>query len=177
MILTGKEILRQTRSGRVIIDPFNTDCLNPNSYDVALGLELLRYTSPVLDPRVANPVERLVIPPEGLLLRGGSFYLGGTVERIGSDNYVPMLHAKSGIARLGMFVHVTADLIDIGSVGNLTLQLHPVLDLKVYAGMRVAQVSFWVPNGPIDLYEGKYQGSAGPQRSQSYMDEVLDIGG
>jgi dCTP deaminase len=75
-----------------------------------------------LDPRQDNKAREIIIPREGYVLKGRHFYLGHSAEEIGSDHYVPMLHCKSGIARLGLFIHVTADLIDIGSHGNLTLQ-------------------------------------------------------
>ena len=129
MILTGPEIGTRVGLRHIIIEPFSAAALNPNSYDVALGDSILVYSSSILDVAKHNPVEELRIPPEGLLLKGGGFYLGHSVERIGSDHFVPILHAKSGTARAGLFVHVTANLIDLGSVGNLTFQLAPVLDV------------------------------------------------
>jgi dCTP deaminase len=71
---------------------------------------------------------------------------------------------------MGLFVHCTADLIDIGSFGNVTFQLYSTLPIKVYPGMLIGQVTFWVPSGDINLYSGKYQGSEGPQASKSYID-------
>lgn len=81
-----------------------------------------------------------------------------------------MIHAKSGIARLGLFVHITADLIDIGSIGNTTFQLYATKNIRIYSGMLIGQVSFWVPKGKIILYEGKYQNSIGPKASQIHKD-------
>ncbi|MGH3868848.1 MAG: dCTP deaminase [Pseudonocardiaceae bacterium] len=124
-----------------------------------------RETSP--DEIVRRIIE---LPEEGLCLKGGGFYLGFSQEQVGSEHFVPVLHAKSGTARAGLFVHVTANLIDIGSIGNLTFQLAPVLDVIVRPGMALAQVSFWKPIGEIDLYQGKYAGSVGPRASESYRD-------
>lgn len=172
MIVTGREIDEQVRTGRITLDPFVERQINPNSYDLSLDRRLLVYRDDVVDPREDNAVDELVIPDEGLVLRAGHLYLGASREVVGSRYYAPQLHAKSGIARLGLFVHVTANLIDIGSVGNLTLQLHPVLDVRVHVGILIAQVSFWVPHGEIVLYDGKYQGSDGPQPSRSHIDVV-----
>ncbi|UIK88964.1 dCTP deaminase [Arthrobacter polaris] len=171
MILTGNAIESAVDSGSINIGPFKRDQLNPNSYDLRLGSQLLRYTSSKLDTRMENPTELIEMPDEGYLLNAGEFYLGHSQELLGSDSYVPMLHCKSGIARLGLFIHVTADLIDIGSHGNLTFQLHPTLDVKVYPNMRIGQVSFWKPEGEVILYSGKYQGSNGPVGSLSYQSE------
>ena len=48
MILSGIEI--SNRLGKdIIIDPFESNQLNPNSYNLKLHNELLVYDSPVLD--------------------------------------------------------------------------------------------------------------------------------
>ena len=158
MILTGQEISNQVKKGMIKISPFNEAQITTNSYDLRLGNQILRYKSDVLDPKVKQDYEMFSIPAEGLILPQGSFHLGTTFEKVGSDHFVPILHAKSGTARQGLFVHVTADLIDIGSYGNLTLQLYATLPVKIYPGMSIAQVTFWQPLGEIKLYSGKYQG-------------------
>jgi dCTP deaminase len=122
MILTGKAIADCVSTGEIRISPFDHNLINPNSYDLRLGDRLLIYVNDILDPRQDNKAREIIIPREGYVLKGRHFYLGHSAEEIGSDHYVPMLHCKSGIARLGLFIHVTADLIDIGSHGNLTLQ-------------------------------------------------------
>lgn len=170
MILTGLEIQKQVAEGCIRIDPYLPENINTNSYDVRLGKRYLVYREEVLDPKRPARHEILDVPPKGLLLSPGQFVLAETEERIGSNFFVPILHAKSGTARAGLFVHITADLIDIGSFGKLTLQLFATLPVKVHAGMRIAQVSFWKPKGEIHLYSGKYQGSDGPRPSLTYRD-------
>ena len=71
---------------------------------------------------------------------------------------------------MGLFIHITADLIDIGSYNEWTLQLHAVQPVKVYPNMLIGQVTFWKVQGEIKLYNGKYQGSKGPYESQIYKD-------
>jgi dCTP deaminase len=170
MILTGPEIARQHERGRITIDPFDPGRVNPNSYNFCLGPALKVYTGLVLDVARRNPVRELNIPAGGMVLEPGRIYLGSTVEIMGSDHYVPIVRARSGVARLGLFVHVTADLIDIGSVNQWTLQLHAVQPVRIYAGLVVGQVTFWTTQGEIALYQGKYQGCRGPQESQLYRD-------
>ncbi len=170
MILTGAEITKQVANKRIIIEPFLPEASTTNSYDVHLGDTLLRYTDAVLDPKKEQHTEEVKIPEGGLLLNQHDFYLGATQEIVGSDFYAPILHAKSGTARQGLFVHVTSDLVNIGSIGQLTLQLYATLPVRVYAGMRIAQVTFWVPEGDITLYEGKYQNAKGPGVSQNHKE-------
>ncbi|MEY9938574.1 dCTP deaminase [Streptacidiphilus sp. MAP5-3] len=173
MILTGTEISKQVRGGRITVSPFDSARCTTNSYDLALGRRLVVYQEEVLDPRKEPAHEQREIPDEGYLLAPGDFVLAETAEQIGSDHYVPMIHAKSGTARLGLFVHVTADLIDLGFVGQSTLQLYATLPVRIWPGMLIAQVTFWVPYGEIRLYRGKYQHADGPQISRSYQDQPV----
>ncbi len=135
-----------------------------------MGEEYLIYTDKILDPTKENKYKIKKIPKKGLLLKKGDFILGHSKEVIGSKKFVPLIHAKSGIARLGLFVHITADLIDIGSVGNTTFQLYATKNIKIYPGMLIGQVSFWVTKGKIILYRGKYQNSLGPKASKVHKD-------
>ncbi|MEU6207618.1 dCTP deaminase [Micromonospora musae] len=175
MILTGNEIIKEQASGRILFSEFDPARATTNSYDLKLGRRLLRYTESTLDPRRENSYEMLEIPDEGFRLDAGEFVLGETAEMLGSEHYVPLIHAKSGTARLGLFVHVTADLIDIGSYGKSTLQLFATLPVTIYPGMLIAQVTFWKPLGEIELYAGKYAGSTGPMPSLSYRDTVAAV--
>ena len=170
MILTGHKIIEEVENGKITISPFTRENVTTNSYDVSLGEYLIRYTDDVIDPRKMPNYELIKIPEDGFLIKKNEFYLGSTVEEIGSEHYVPLLHAKSGTARSGLFVHITADLIDIGSVGNLTLQMYATLPVIVYPHMKIGQVTFWVPKGEIVLYNGKYQHSKGPQVSKTSID-------
>lgn len=74
------------------------------------------------------------------------------------------------MGRLGLFVEITAPIGDIGFHGQWTLQLTPVRPLRVYAGMEIGQIMFFMATGPVDLYAGKYQGSQGPQPSRAWQD-------
>lgn len=173
MILTGDEITQQFGAGRIKITEFDSSNVTTNSYDLRLGRKLLRYTGEILDPRVDNPYEVFDIPDAGYDLEPGDFVLGETQEEFGSAHYVPKIHARSGTARLGLFVHITADLIDIGAFGKSTLQLYATLPVRLYPLMPIAQVTFWRPFGDIILYQGKYQGSTGPISSQTWRSTRL----
>jgi dCTP deaminase len=174
-ILTGPEITRLRSTGEITLDPYNPEHVNPNSYNLTLGQTLLTYTSEVLDVRRPNPTREITIPEGGIVLVPGRIYLGASVEVLGSNRHAPIVKARSGIARLGLFVHVTADLIDIGSVGQTTFQLYAVQPVRLYPGTVLAQVTFWEPVGEIRLYDGKYQHSAGPQPSRIHHDHTAPV--
>jgi|SRR5580658_4427996 dCTP deaminase len=170
MILTGPEIKRQVDSGRICISPFNIDQLSPNSYDFRLSETIAWYVDDILDCRQYNKTITSTIPEEGMVLRPDRIYLGSTAERMGSEHYVPIIRARSSIARLGLFIHVTADLIDIGSINHWTLQMHAVQPTRIYPGMLIGQVTFWCTKGEIVLYRGKYRNSVGPMGSLIHLD-------
>jgi dCTP deaminase len=172
MILTGPEITAAAADGRITISPFNENQVNPNSYNVRLGDTLLIYEDGVIDAYRENATRAITIDSSGWVLEPGQLYLGHTVEKVGSDIYVPLMFGRSSVGRLGLFVEITAPIGDIGFLGQWTLMLSPVRPLRVYPGMNIGQIMFFVSLGAIDLYGGKYQGSAGPQASRYWKDMV-----
>jgi dCTP deaminase len=174
MILTGKKIIQEVNNSKIDIFPFDKKRITTNTYDLSLGNTIIRYKDNIIDPKCKPQYDEITIPEGGLILQAGDFILGHSKERIGSDFYVPIIHGKSGTARMGLFVHITADLIDIGSHGVTTFQLYATLPVRIYPGMLIAQVSFWVPFGDIVLYKGKYQNSTGPRPSLTYKDYKYD---
>lgn len=173
-MLTGPEIARQVEAGRITIDPYDPAQLGPNSYDLRLHPHLVWYDvdpcGGVLDAAEENPTFTTAIPPEGFVLWPGRLYLATTVERAGSDHYVPCIEGRSSVARLGVSVHVTAGFGDHGFDGQWTLEMTAVHPVRVYAGLRVCQVFFDELTGERRPYRGRYAGQAGPQASRLFLD-------
>jgi len=170
MILTGAEIGKQVKLGRIHIKPFNEAQLNPNSYNFTLGNSLKIYSKKILDPAKKNPFKEIRIPKAGLVLKPNQLYLGHTIEEMGSDFYAPTMQARSSVGRLGLYIYLNSGLGDIGFKKQWTLELHVIHPLRVYPGMKVGQMLFWKPIGKINLYEGKYRNSKGPEVSQIWKD-------
>jgi deoxycytidine triphosphate deaminase len=170
VILTGSQIVEEVRCGRIVIDPFDEAAVNPNSYNFTLSDTFRVYACDVIDTRRENPTELIRMVDRELILQPGRLYLAVTRERLGSNHYAPTYAARSSVARLGMFINLSAPLGDIGFVGRWTLQLYCLHPIRVYDGMRIGQMMFWRPSGRIELYHGKYQGASGPMASQIYKD-------
>lgn len=170
MILTGPAIEAAVRAGDIVIDPFDPSRIGPNSYDFSLGTRCKLYRDIVLDAAQDNPTVDLAVGPEGLLLLPDRLYLFNTHETMGSTRYVPIIRGRSSTGRLGVFIDITADLIDIGSVNQWTLQLHAVQPVRVSPGMVIGQVTFWHVQGEVVLYNGKYGPIASPVASMSYRE-------
>lgn len=167
MILTGNEITKQVKKGKIQIENFDESRVTTNSYDVALGDELIIYTGKVIDPRKENPYKIVKIPKNGYKLNKGDFVVGHTAEKIGSTKFVPIIHGKSSIARLGLFAHITADLMDTGFYGNATLHLYATLPIKIYKGMLIGQISFWTTKGKISMYKKVGKNKKAPENSKA----------
>ncbi len=171
MILSGKEIHQQVENGTISIDPFNSDQLNPNSYNLRLHSDLLVYDSDVLDMKEKNSTSPLTIPNKGLLLEPQKLYLGRRIERTATDKYVPMLEGRSSVGRLGLFIHITAGFGDIGFDGFWTLEIFCVQPIKIYANLEICQIFYHTIDGDYDLYRSKkYQSNRGVQPSMLYKD-------
>ncbi len=144
MILTGSEIQKEVEKGRIVINPFNVSDIETNSYDFHIDNTLYTYKKDILDPTEENPLEEIKIPASGLILSPKKIYIAKTKEIIGSDYFVPIIKGRSSTGRLGIFVNITSDLIDLGSIQKPTLTLHCVLPVKIYPNTKIGQVTFWV---------------------------------
>jgi dCTP deaminase len=170
MILSGREI-RNKLGTEIVIEPFDESRLNPNSYNLRLHDELLVYRDSVLDMKKANEVDRLIIPPEGLVLETGKLYLGRTMEYTETHGYVPMLEGRSSIGRLGLFIHVTAGFGDVGFCGYWTVEVFCVQPIRIYPGVEICQIYYHGIEGDYDTYtSGKYQHNHDIQPSMLYKD-------
>lgn len=173
MILSGEEIKRQVKLGRIHISPFSETQVNPNSYNYLLSPQLLEIVSPIIDPREETQFKRICIEEDGYLLEPGKLYLGSTMEEIGSDHYVTSLIGRSSVGRLGLFLQITADLGHLGAKHRWTLELKVVQPLIVYPKMKIGQVSFWTVSGPTtSLYQGKYSRYSSAKTSEIHQEFV-----
>lgn len=170
MILTGQEIMRRVQSNEIVIDPFLPENVNPNSYNFRLHPQMKVYQEGIIDPRRENPTQTVEIGSEGFVLQPRRLYLAATIERMGSAHFVPTYAARSSVARLGMFINLSAPLGDIGFIGRWTIQLFAINPVRVYVGMNIGQMMFWRTEGEIKLYEGKYQGAEEALASRIHRD-------
>lgn len=152
MILSGREI-QKLIGKEIFIDPFSLDQLNPNSYNLRLHHELLVYENELLDMKKDNAIRKVIIPEEGFILEPNRLYLGRTVETIKTEYHVPKLEGRSSIGRLGIMVHLTAGLGNIGSSGHWTLELACIQPVRIYPNVAICQIYFEDIKGEYDTYK------------------------
>lgn len=170
MILTGKEIMKRLGSD-IIIEPFQKESLNPNSYNLRLSDKLMVYTDEVLDPKKQNSTEIINIPEEGIVLEPGRLYLASTIEYTETFNLVPMIIGRSSLGRLGVGVHITSGFGDVGFCGCWTLQLTCMQKVQIYSGMKICQIFYHTICGESENYNSaKYQDSRSIMASEIYKE-------
>ena len=170
MILSGKEIYNRLGDS-IIIEPFNVQQLNPNSYNLRLHDELMVYNEPVLDMKKQHDVTHFTLGPEGMVLDPHRLYLARTVEYTKTSNVVPMLEGRSSIGRLGLFIHITAGFGDVGFAGFWTLEMFCVQPIRIYPHIEICQIFYHTIEGSFDRYtSNKYQNNTGIQPSMLYKD-------
>jgi dCTP deaminase len=185
MVLSDRTIRRLLEEGRIGIDPYADELLQPSSVDVRVDrlFRVFRNSRyPFID--VKEPMEDLTELVEvaddeqPFILHPGEFVLGSTLERIRlPDDLVARLEGKSSLGRLGLLIHSTAGFIDPGWDGHVTLELSNVanLPITIYPGMKIGQVSFMQMTEPATTPYGseaigsKYKGQRGPTASRYWQ--------
>ena len=173
MILTDKGILQEIEKGTIVIEPFNRDYLGTNSYDVHLSKYFATYESPVLDAKKHNTIHHFEIPTEGFVLQPGTLYLGSTLEYTETQAHVPFLEGKSSMGRLGIDIHATAGKGDVGFCNHWTLEISCIHPVRIYAGMPVGQLIYFVVEGDIENAYNKKTSAKYNHRSPQPMESMM----
>lgn len=173
MILTDKKILEAIAQRMIVIEPFRPECLGTNSYDVHLGKYLAVYRDRVLDAKKHNPIDLFEIGPDGFVLEPGTLYLGVTEEYTETHHSVPFLEGKSSIGRLGIDIHATAGKGDVGFCNTWTLEISCVQPVRVYAGMPIGQLIYFLIDGDIENYYNKKQNAKYNQRTDKPVESMM----
>lgn len=179
-MISGKLIHQMVANHLIKIDPYNPAQMQPHSYDLRLGDNLIRSKSniswagiPVIDTH--RPGEGIVMEKEscgGFLLLPGKLYLGHTIETVGTNIFAPKIDSRSTAARFGVPMHLCAGFCDAGWYGQIVLEIincneFPVL---IYPGDRVCQIYFDRIEGDLDLYKSTYQDQRGVRMAKSLED-------
>ena len=163
MILSDQKIYDEVNNGNITIEPFNEDQLNPNSYDVRLD-DVLKYygknnvykPNDIIDLKEeSNNTSEIKINKNGTKLKNKILYLGSTVEKVGSNEYVPILEGKSSLARSGVTIHQTGGFGDLGFIGHWTLEISCIHPVVMYPNIPIGQICFMEAHEAKELYSEK----------------------
>jgi dCTP deaminase len=185
VVLSDRDIRSEIEAGRIVIDPFIPEAVQPSSVDLHLDRRFRVFRNsryPFIDVREPQPELTELVEiggEEPFILHPGEFVLGSTLERVQLPNdLVARLDGKSSLGRLGLLIHSTAGFVDPGWEGNLTLELSNVANLPItlYDGMKIGQISFQRLSSPVEVGYGdarigsKYRGQRDPTASLYHRD-------
>ena len=184
MLLSDRDIKSEIDKGRVVLEPYDLNMIQPSSVDVRLDrlfrtFENHKYAH--IDPAENQPELTREVAVEGqdpFILHPGEFVLGSTFEVITlPDDIAGRLEGKSSLGRLGLLTHSTAGFIDPGFSGHVTLELSNVatLPIKLWPGMKIGQLCLFRLESSAEhpygsaVYGSRYQGQRGPTPSKAYL--------
>jgi dCTP deaminase len=188
MILSDVSLRKAIADGRIGIEPFDAEMIQPSSIDVRVDSQFRvfrNHSAGVIDVKrdMRMLTELVEIADDGVfILHPGEFVLASTRERITvPDDLVARVEGKSSLGRLGLLIHQTAGFIDSGWDGHITLELANVasLPITIYPGMKIGQISFMTMTTPAEhpygkgAHGSKYQGQRGPTPSR-YFENFAD---
>ncbi|WP_026924388.1 dCTP deaminase [Glycomyces arizonensis] len=184
MLLSDRDIADAVKNGRLGLDPFEPELVQPSSVDVRLDRRFRvfnnqKYTH--IDPserqdELTAPVD--VAGDQPFVLHPGEFVLASTLEIVTlPDDLAARLEGKSSLGRLGLLTHSTAGFIDPGFSGHVTLELSNVANLPItlWPGMKIGQLCVFQLSSPAEHPYGsevtasRYQGQRGPTPSKSWQ--------
>ncbi|MBB3049810.1 dCTP deaminase [Prauserella isguenensis] len=183
MLLSDRDLRKELDAGRLAVDPYGPQMLQPSSIDVRLDrffrvFDNTKYTH--IDPSLQqDELTSLVEKTDGeaFVLHPGEFVLGSTFEIFSlPDDLAGRLEGKSSLGRLGLLTHSTAGFIDPGFDGHITLELSNVANLPItlWPGMKIGQLCLFRLTSSSEHPYGsseagsKYQGQRGPTPSRAY---------
>jgi len=184
VLLSDRDIKAELGAGRIALEPYQPEMVQPSSIDVRLDRFFRLFDNhkyPFIDPAEDQPELTRFVEVDAsqpLILHPGEFVLGSTFELVSlPDDVAARLEGKSSLGRLGLLTHSTAGFIDPGFSGHVTLELSNVatLPIKLWPGMKIGQMCFFRLSSPAERpygsaeYSSRYQGQRGPTASRSYL--------
>ncbi|MFD9740642.1 dCTP deaminase [Umezawaea sp. NPDC059074] len=184
MLLSDRELRKEVESGRLVLEPFDGEMVQPSSIDVRLDRFFRVFNNTKcthIDPRQQQDDLTSLVEAEAdepFVLHPGEFVLGSTFEKVTlPDDLAGRLEGKSSLGRLGLLTHSTAGFIDPGFSGHITLELSNVANLPItlWPGMKIGQLCLFQLSSAAEFPYGskqagsRYQGQRGPTPSRAYL--------
>lgn len=180
MILTDREIKNSLSSGLIVITPRpSAEAFASTTVDLTLDQNLRLFKAApsgmnvCIDPgkpgykskqMLADATEAYIIGSDGYDLEPGRLILAWTQQRVELKKHArcaARVEGKSGLARVGLAVHVTAPTIHAGFEGTIQLEVinHGPIPIKLRTGLAICQLIFEQTLGmPDNVYEGQFLG-------------------
>lgn len=184
MVLADVDIEKRIGEGEIGVKPFEASQLLPDGYALRLSSKF-RFIR-IGDKTHVDVKEKMVMTEEvdvgddGYVnIRPGELVLGSSLESISLGKCTAaMLQGRTSLSRLGLQLDTSAAKISPGYNGRITLTFVNVfaLPIRIYVGMRVAELTFVAMSRPVKTaygkgaYSSRYQKQTGPTESRIWED-------
>lgn len=162
MILTKEKIIEYINEGKIGISPFDKESVGAASYDLTLdNVFRVQIADKVMDAKESTNLDEYtnkIIVDDFYELKPGELVLGLTKEIITlPGNIVGILQGRSTFARMGLMVHVTANLVQPGVKNKQVLEIYNASNriIRVFPEVKICQIVFETCLGNA-FYVGKY---------------------
>jgi dCTP deaminase len=177
LILSGKEILKAIKAGRIKITPFEKKNVGACSVDLRLGSRFRVFgrhghggqnfkrvmgISEDVDPGMWSEI--VDAAEEGIIICPDELVLGTTHEKIKLGNDVcGRIEGRSRFARMGLLVHISSSLVQPGVDNVQVLEIINMSPFKMVLkpGIRICQMVFEEIKG-TGSYFGKFKRQTEP---------------
>ena len=158
-VLSDGTIRRLVADGRLGIEPWDPEMVQPASIDLKLGGSFRVFhnhrvqTIDLADPPRDLTEHVVVADGDTFVMHPGEFVLGTTLERVElPDDVVARIEGKSSLGRLGLICHATAGFVDPGWEGALTLEITNFNNVPIVLrpGLPIAQLSLMTLDAPAE---------------------------
>lgn len=182
MVLSDKDIRAYLAQGKIKVKPLKKAHIRPAAIDLTLheNFRVFRNNAHThIDVKKEFDVTELVRAQKdgSIIIHPREFILGSTKEIITlPPDLIGLLEGRSSLGRIGIIVHATASFVQPGFSGYLTFEMSNIsnIPIKIYAGMRVAQLAFLKMSSPVELdyskHNNKYQDQEPPTASRIWKD-------
>ncbi|MBI5354826.1 MAG: dCTP deaminase [Candidatus Aenigmarchaeota archaeon] len=148
-VLSDRDIIETIKSGRIKVDPFDSERVQAGSLEMCMGFEVREFVDSKRFDLEKNELESrtrvLKIDYEGYFLRPHELVLAKTYESLKiSDDLIGWIEGRSSFAKMGLMVHVSSGFIHPGSEGHQILELYNFHKgpIKLHPKLPMCQVIF-----------------------------------
>lgn len=182
MMYSDVDLKKAVKTGELAIKPFHPEFISGATVDLTLNETFLVFhNTSVTHIDVKQPFDvtekvKVKASDQSFVIHPGEFVLGSTAESVTlAPSISGIIEGRSSLGRIGLIVHATASMVKPGFSGFLTLEITNIskLPIKLYAGMRIAQLAIIGLRTPSSLpyADGnKYQNQDTPNPSKIWKD-------
>lgn len=185
VVLCDKDIRRYFEEGKLIVRDHNGN-IDACSIDLRLSNKFRFFKKSnithidIKDINMDKLMEfKEVEENEPVIIHPGDLVIGSTIEHVElPDDIVGTLDGRSSLGRLGIVVHSTANSIDPGFKGNISLEISNInsMPIRLWPEMRICRLTFTKLSDKCEVpyykkESAKYKDSKGPEGTKIHLEK------